>query len=302
MNWRKLSPGNRNFLLRVCALCASIAVAASLSGCAGYFSQGYDYKPTSDSAAKLSVDQAQQIVSNTLSHCYDSNNRYINFLGYRTDAIGTVAYYPDHLAFTNNSSGKGYSVFYQGMKNLRMTYVAQQEWPDYFVLQWDGKVVNTYLKKQSSSMDGSCNMVYPNGPLPFGSDAKVVMDALLRLKMNYDSVYGPAGEAQFKKAADAYLVLKQKPALPDEVQTYAIQAETAVKQKNLETAARLYEQALQIAPWWPQGRFNHALVLGAIGCPDAASVEMGRYLYLWPDAPNAAAARRKIAEWGTPAY
>lgn len=292
----------RNRILRAVVIAATVSGASLLYGCAGYLSPSFEYQPTPDAALKLSVAEAQQIVAHAFSHCYDSNSRYINFLGYRNDVIGGVTYFPDHFTFTSSSSGGQYSAYYQGMRNLVMDYHGQNEWPDYFDYSWDGRVVNTYLKKEFTQMNASCNMIYPGGPMPFAEKSKIVMDAVLRLKMDYDSVYGPAGEAQFKKAADQYKGAQVKPALPEEVKIYDIQASTAVGRKNFETAAALYAKALDIAPWWAADRFNRALVLGEMNANDAATVEMKRYLYLKPDAPNADAVRRKIAEWGTPAY
>ncbi|MHB8535820.1 MAG: hypothetical protein ACYDBW_10295 [Sulfuricaulis sp.] len=291
-----------DLMLRRIAIAAAVSGMSLLYGCAGYLSQSFEYQPSNDAALKLSDADARQIVSNAFSHCYDSSNRFLNFLAYRTDAVGKVEYFPDHYIFTSNKSGKGYSVYYKDMRNLKMVYHAQHEWPDYFVFSWDGRGVNTYLKKEFTQMSGSCNMIYPDGPMPFAESSKVIMDAILRLKLDFDTVYGPVGEAQFKKSADQYLATQAKPPLPEDVKIYDIQATTAVARKNFETAAALYAKALDIAPWWAADHFNRALVLGEMNATDAASIEMKRYLYLKPDAPNAEAVRRKIAEWGTPAY
>ena len=52
----------------------------------------------------------------------------------------------------------------------------------------------------------------------------------------------------------------------------------------------------------PSGRSFVDAAEEAITQAGAAIIDMKRYLYLRPDAPNAAAVKRKIAEWGTPAY
>jgi len=285
------------------ALVAIIASGMSLFyGCAGYLSQNFEYQPADEMASKLSVEDAQRILSHALSHCYDSKNRYVNFMGYRNDAVGKVEFFPDHYSFTSSASGKGYSVYYKDMRNLKMAYHAQHEWPDYFDFAMDGRLVNSYQRKDYDKVTGSCNMIYPDGPMPFAEKSKVVMDAILRLKIEYDDVYGPAGETRFKRAADEYLAAQPKPALQEDVKIYDIQAGTAVSKKNFVTASALYAKALEIAPWWAADHFNRALILAELNATDAATVEMKRYLYLKPDAPNAEAVRRKIAEWGTPAY
>jgi tetratricopeptide (TPR) repeat protein len=86
-------------------------------------------------------------------------------------------------------------------------------------------------------------------------------------------------------------------ALPEEANKYKVQAEGAVRDKAFDDAADFYAAALKIAPWWPVGRFNRALVLGEAGDYEIAKREMKHYLQLVPDAPNARAAQNKIYEW-----
>lgn len=86
-------------------------------------------------------------------------------------------------------------------------------------------------------------------------------------------------------------------ALPEEANKYKAQAEGAVRDKEFNDAADFYAAALKIAPWWPVGHFNRALVLGEAGDYDMARREMNYYLQLVPDAPNARAAQDKIYDW-----
>jgi regulator of sirC expression with transglutaminase-like and TPR domain len=76
-----------------------------------------------------------------------------------------------------------------------------------------------------------------------------------------------------------------------------VQAEAAVQAKNWSKAAFSFREALLIAPWWPEGRFNRALILGEMGDYAVAAQEMQRYLLLVPGAPNARAAQDKIYVW-----
>jgi regulator of sirC expression with transglutaminase-like and TPR domain len=76
-----------------------------------------------------------------------------------------------------------------------------------------------------------------------------------------------------------------------------VQAESAVREKRLADAVRLYQSALKIVPWWPEGHFNRSLVLAELNRYGEAISEMKRYLALVPDAPNARAAQDKIYEW-----
>lgn len=106
----------------------------------------------------------------------------------------------------------------------------------------------------------------------------------------YDTGFA-ASLADYRKKAAA------NAALPEEANKYKVQAEGAVRDKAFVDAADLYAAALNIAPWWPAGHFNRALVLGEGGDYEMATREMNYYLQLVPHAPNARAAQNKIYEW-----
>jgi len=107
-----------------------------------------------------------------------------------------------------------------------------------------------------------------------------------------------ASEAEaFKAIVDQYRTAAPKPEFPEEARRTRVQAESALRVKRLDDAIDRYEEALKIAPWWPEGRFNRALILGDLGRYTEAMREMKRYLALAPDAPNARAAQDKIYEW-----
>lgn len=104
-------------------------------------------------------------------------------------------------------------------------------------------------------------------------------------------------EARFQEEAARYLQLSRKPDLPEEARRFKVQAEIAARENRFADAAALYMKALDIAPWWPGGRFNRAVLLGEIKSYGSAVREMKRYLLLVPDAPDGRAARDKIYEW-----
>lgn len=104
-------------------------------------------------------------------------------------------------------------------------------------------------------------------------------------------------EARFQEAARAYRAASVKPQLPEDARRYKVQAEDAARNRRFEAAADLFAKALQIAPWWPEGHFNRAVILGELAQPDSAILEMKRYLRLVPNAPNARAAQDKIYLW-----
>jgi len=107
----------------------------------------------------------------------------------------------------------------------------------------------------------------------------------------------PAQEAAFASVAQSYRSVSVKPQLSEDVVRYKVKAESAVRQKHFDEAVDLYEQALAIAPWWPQGHYNRGLILGEIGVYKEAVAELQRYLKLEPDAANARPVQLKIYEW-----
>lgn len=107
----------------------------------------------------------------------------------------------------------------------------------------------------------------------------------------------PNEVAAFAAEANRYHALEVKPTLPEEARKYNVQAVASVKDKQFTEAAEHYSSALKVAPWWPDGHFNRALILGELNRFAEAVREMKRYLTLVPDAPNARAAQDKIYEW-----
>jgi tetratricopeptide (TPR) repeat protein len=103
--------------------------------------------------------------------------------------------------------------------------------------------------------------------------------------------------ADFEAIARSYRAEAVKPELPEAARRWRVQAESAVRAQQFDEAADLFDAALLEAPWWPEGHFNRALVLGEAGDPSGAITEMRRYLALLPEAPDARAAQDKIYEW-----
>jgi hypothetical protein len=121
-------------------------------------------------------------------------------------------------------------------------------------------------------------------------------EALHVLKRSSEGV-SPEQDRQFAEVAARYRTSMEKPPFPEEARRYRVQAESAVRDKRLADAVRLYQSALKVVPWWPEGRFNRSLVLAELSRYAEAMAEMKRYLALVPDAPNARAAQDKIYEW-----
>jgi tetratricopeptide (TPR) repeat protein len=138
--------------------------------------------------------------------------------------------------------------------------------------------------------------VHSNDPASF---PKGIANALYVLKKSALSAEteNSTDEAAFQGALRSYRSVASRPALPEEARKFRVQAESAIRDKDFRAAAGLYRQALTVAPWWPEGHYNRALLLGEVGDYEYAIAEMKRYLVLVPDAPNARAAQDRIYEW-----
>lgn len=130
-----------------------------------------------------------------------------------------------------------------------------------------------------------------------GEEGRRLSDALFVLKRVYTEPPVARDSSQFEAIAANYRNAVAKPEFPEAARRFRVQAEAAVRNKDYEDAADLYDEALKIAPWWPEGRFNRALILGELKEYGEAMAEMKKYLVLVPDAPNARAAQDKIYEW-----
>ena len=103
--------------------------------------------------------------------------------------------------------------------------------------------------------------------------------------------------AAFEETVRQYQARAIKPELSEEARRHKIQAESAIKEKLYERAIDLYAKSLSLAPWWPEGHFNRALILAEVRDYFNAIDEMKKYLQLEPQAPNARAAQDKIYAW-----
>jgi formylglycine-generating enzyme required for sulfatase activity len=101
----------------------------------------------------------------------------------------------------------------------------------------------------------------------------------------------------FQEVVAKYLAAKPKPVLSEEARKFKVQAEFMVQEKQVGKAIELYGKALNIAPWWPEGHFQLALILGETKKYREATLEMKRYLLLAPDGADARSAQDKIYQW-----
>jgi tetratricopeptide (TPR) repeat protein len=108
---------------------------------------------------------------------------------------------------------------------------------------------------------------------------------------------GEGSDDGFQAVVAGYRVANPKPAFPEEARRFRVQAEFAVEQKRFGDAVRYYREALTVAPWWPEGRFNLALVLAETKRYPRAIAEMKKFLALEPQHPQARSAQDQIYRW-----
>lgn len=127
--------------------------------------------------------------------------------------------------------------------------------------------------------------------------AKKIADALFVLKRSMERYLGPNADAEFDEVVKQFRAADPKPQLTEDLRRYIVQASAAVQEKDLQDASDLFYEIVQLAPWYPEGHFNFAMVLGETLDFRIAIREMKRYLALFPEAPNARMAQDKIYEW-----
>lgn len=94
-----------------------------------------------------------------------------------------------------------------------------------------------------------------------------------------------------------YAKLPTKPDLPEGARRFGVQAVSMAEQKQYGEAVALYAKAFGVAPWWPEGHFNGALLLADQNRFAEAITNMKNFLELSPSSPDARAAQDKIYEW-----
>jgi len=127
--------------------------------------------------------------------------------------------------------------------------------------------------------------------------AKRVADALAVIKTAPSPKEQREEQSAFEAQAKSYRDAPVKPIPGEDVRRYRVQAEAAVSEKRFQDAADLYAKALSIAPWWPEGHFNEALIFGDLRQYDKAMDHMQKYLALVPNAPDARDTQDKIYAW-----
>ena len=185
------------------------------------------------------------------------------------------------------------------------------------LLYWIDKTRNRVECPSFDVIDPSYNEVYIpfgayKGSLGYNIDvgvctvavpmemAKPVAAALLRWKNSTlveRKAYLEGGQQRFAPIAKQYRATHPPPIIPEAVRRFRIIAESAVRDNRLSDAANAYLDGLQVAPWWPDGQYNAALILAQLHYYDDAIEHMQHYLALTTQAPDARAAQDLIYQW-----
>jgi len=221
-------------------------------------------------ASQLSLSQAKQIIE------YADRHRSNSHLRFGADVI--------HYEYGNPRESRPLCPY--------------EDWEPWSGIGDNGKPTFGSIPKASTCGDGWF------GQMPTMEQATKVAAALLRWKSTtlkerqaFLSNSDDPDDKAFDPVVAAYRSATDKPMISEDVHRYGVIAEAALKDGRFGDAANAYEDALDLAPWWPEGQFNAALALGELYYFDEAILHMKRYLKLAPDAPDARAAQDKIYIW-----
>ena len=108
----------------------------------------------------------------------------------------------------------------------------------------------------------------------------------------------PKDNALREKIIKLATSIKPAPAIPEEARRHFVKAVTLQKEakdiKGYEPAIAAYNQALLIAPWWPEAYFNLSVALESSGRFDEATSSLKLYIATGPNTADTRAAQDKI--------
>jgi tetratricopeptide (TPR) repeat protein len=257
------------------AICWSVLILAAVAGGAPALAQ--NYKPSAESTAAIPVAEARR----DIRALYKGQVRWSGNMNTNVSLTG-VAARSEGLELTVSDNNKGLS---KGAK---------------LILAWKDIGNLEVLPRRGGLFARSDEVqVTPNQAFAFKTpeEARRFSDALFVVRRAYVTGSSIQDTAQFDEIAAKYRTAGAKPEFPEFARRFRVQAEAALRDKEFEDASDFYDEALKTAPWWPEGRFNRALILGELKEYREAAAEMKKYLALVPDAANARAAQDKIYEW-----
>jgi tetratricopeptide (TPR) repeat protein len=127
--------------------------------------------------------------------------------------------------------------------------------------------------------------------------------AVLEAFQAYQRAYGwsPAGDAEIAKLRQAlvrlYPRLPARPPLPEPARRFFAEGQAFARADDYVGAAESFGKVTTIAPWFPNGQFNLALVQERAGDYGPAILSMETFLKLAPNSRNARVAQDRLYEW-----
>jgi hypothetical protein len=271
------------FKFRICLLLAVVAITGCAAG-GGIDSGKPDYIPAKSTLGSMTPSQARKVIQHAIDSAGDFSVE--KFVGKRLDHY-TSEYDKINLAFSPNSidvndNGTKAHLWLYGLQSpqaycaISCVIVLSNNWAiEYAAYGTTFPGASEYQMRQTIQL----------------SDAIYVLEHAANDAEERD-------QAKFKASLiDYQRMIAAGSTLPQEADMHRVQAESAVRSKQFYDAIDLYNKAVDVAPWWPQGYFNLALMFEATQEYPMAIREMHRYLLLVPNATNAKAAQDKIYIW-----
>lgn len=110
----------------------------------------------------------------------------------------------------------------------------------------------------------------------------------------------PSDSALREKIIKLVQTMKPAPAISEEARRYFVKASTIQKEAkeagSYELAVTAYNQALLVAPWWPEAYYNLSLALETLGRFDEAVGALKLYILTGPGAAEARDAQDRVYE------
>ena len=235
---------------------------------------GWEYKPSEAVVENVTPAQARATIEKARRVWLDKMP-----LSAGADRLAGIAVHDDHVEFkTGDPEKPAIRLQIAGFSRIELVRdtVLGSEW---FGVRLDE--VNVVWAREGDRKDRE--------------RAVALADAFYVLK-NYPTLI-QGREEEFLRAAQWYKEQNPRPQLPEDARRFRVQAELAVRERRYGDAAQRYGEALKIAPWWPEGHFNRALVLAELNRYSEAIRSMKRYLTLVPESPNARQAQDQVYAW-----
>ena len=248
-------------------------------------------KPDKEAVAKMSLHEAKQIIQRTDRWYYADGSSVHEQRALEFDPEHMVEY--KYAALSTRSVKRALCPY----KSLNGTGI---EGPGNYPHNGSHWVVygcdNNGWNGATCRITGQCMVMYPGDQ----ASTTLAAEAMQRWKASTPAErqqYAVEEKQRFAAVVAQYHQTSSRPEAPEAVRRFQVRAVNAVRDKRYADAINAYEDGLKVAPWWPQGHFNMALLLGQVHYYDEAVEQMQDYLALVPEAANARAAQDQVYRW-----